>query len=429
MDASLLDQQQQPAPPQPSSPTRRGTSPNRRRGRMTSHEIANLMTNKARTTKNRLSYDSRSWLTTGLCSILFTGGSFVLMPWLLLTLLAAGVAVLHYEAVKYMPPEELDELKVPSEALVMLGAAMSLLLAFRLNVSYQRWWEARELWGDVLHASRSLLTHCLSHAPADGPVREVAGWAVGFAVALKHHLRGDLPDIIVLAAVASPAVRTVPRRTPSAARRLDALRASGPMLDDGGGGGGGGGCGELDGLYQLLTAAQIKHLAGSAHPPLYAVGRLRAAVERAVGGGGGGAAAHAGTLVAAVGAVDMMVRALTGCERILKTPCPPGYVGVLRAVVIIWLALLPFCFAPIVHWAAIPLSSAIAFLVLAVEELAVQIENPFGLDANDLPLESFCLTVQADALRLVDEARDAEGAEGEAARAGSPGSVQVGAAQ
>ena len=135
---------------------------------MTSHEIANLMTNKARTTKNRLSYDSRSWLTTGLCSILFTGGSFVLMPWLLLTLLAAGVAVLHYEAAKYMPPEELDELKVPSEALVMLGAAMSLLLAFRLNVSYQRWWEARELWGDVLHASRSLLTHCLSHAPADG---------------------------------------------------------------------------------------------------------------------------------------------------------------------------------------------------------------------------------------------------------------------
>ena len=66
---------------------------------------------------------------------------------------------------------------------------------------------------------------------------------------------------------------------------------------------------------------------------------------------------------------------------------------------------------------------------MAVEELAVQIENPFGLDANDLPLESFCLTVQADALRLVDEARDAEGAEGEAARAGSPGSVQVGAAQ
>ena len=212
MDASLLDQQQQPAPPQPSSPTRRTSSPNRRRGRMTSHEIANLMTNKARTTKNRLSYDSRSWLTTGLCSILFTGGSFVLMPWLLLTLLAAGVAVLHYEAAKYMPPEELDELKVPSEALVMLGAAMSLLLAFRLNVSYSRWWEARELWGEVLHSFRTLLTHCLAHAPpaavAEGPAWHVAGWSVGFAVSLKHHLRGDPPDAIVadLAATASSAV-------------------------------------------------------------------------------------------------------------------------------------------------------------------------------------------------------------------------------
>ena len=50
----------------------------------------------------------------------------------------------------------------------------------------------------------------------------------------------------------------------------------------------------------------------------------------------------------------------------------------------------------------------------------MQIENPFGLDANDLPLKSFCLTVQADALRLVDEARDAEGAEARRRAAGRP---------
>ena len=294
----------------------------------------------------------------------------------------------------------------------MLGAAMSLLLAFRLNVSYQRWWEARELWGDVLHASRSLLTHCLSHAPADGPVREVAGWAVGFAVALKHHLRGDLPDIIVLAAVASTAVRTVPRRTPSAARRLDALRASGR-------------CStrwrrrrrrrlrQLDRLYQLLTPRRSS--TSRARRTRLVRRRTAARRRRAPSAAAAGRVAHAGTL-AAVGAVDMMVRALTGC-RILKTPCPPGYVGVLRAVVIIWLPL-PFAApsstgrrsrcrrrSPSSSWP----SKSSRFR-----------SNPSASTPTTCR-SSFCLTVQADALRLVDEARGAEGAEGEAARAGSPG--------
>ena len=48
----------------------------------------------------------------------------------------------------------------------------------------------------------------------------------------------------------------------------------------------------------------------------------------------------------------------------------------------------------------IPLSSAIAFLVLAVEELAVQIENPFGLDANDLPLEEYILGLETELIEL-----------------------------
>ena len=96
---SLLDQQQQPHT-QPSSPTRRTSSPTRRRGRMTSQEIPPSWRTRPHHEEPAL-HDSRSWLTTD-CSILFTGGSFVLMPWLLL-LLAAGVAVLHYEAVKYMP--------------------------------------------------------------------------------------------------------------------------------------------------------------------------------------------------------------------------------------------------------------------------------------------------------------------------------------
>ena len=53
----------------------------------------------------------------------------------------------------------------------------------------------------------------------------------------------------------------------------------------------------------------------------------------------------------------------------------------------------------------VPLTSVISFLVLAVEEIAVEMENPFGLETNDLPLDALCLTIQADMLRLLDESK------------------------
>ena len=46
-----------------------------------------------------------------------------------------------------------------------------------------------------------------------------------------------------------------------------------------------------------------------------------------------------------------------------------------------------------------------SYLVLEVEEVAVQIEQPFGFEYNDLPIDAYCLTVQADVLRLLDESR------------------------
>ena len=135
-----------------------------------------------------------------------------------------------------------------------------------------------------------------------------------------------------------------------------------------------------------------------------------------------------------------MLEACTGTERILRTPCPPGYVGVLRAVIVIWLSLLPICLCSVAggaivivpvtsiirracfsgsgqSWARSPrpfvmssfaapaafrssqltpmMRCACSFMVLAVEEIAVEMENPFGFETNDLPLDSLCLTIQA----------------------------------
>ena len=76
-------------------------------------------------------------------------------------------------------------------------------------------------------------------------------------------------------------------------------------------------------------------------------------------------------------------------------PCPPGYVGLLRVICICWMFMLPFTLVDALGWVMIPVVSVTSFLVLCIEQLAVQIENPFGYDANDLPLHSFTCTVEA----------------------------------
>ena len=62
-----------------------------------------------------------------------------------------------------------------------------------------------------------------------------------------------------------------------------------------------------------------------------------------------------------------------------------------------------------------------------VEQLAVEIENPFGLDFNDLPLEAFCLTVEADALRMMNELDQSPGSASDAPNDASRGPSPVGA--
>ena len=115
---------------------------------------------------------------------------------------------------------------------------------------------------------------------------------------------------------------------------------------------------------------------------------------------------HVGTLSRSLFYVtEGFLEALTGCERILRTPLPPGYVGILRSLIIFFLTVLPFALLEGLSWGLIPVCTIFSYLLLYVEETAVQIEQPFGFENNDLPIDVYCLTVQADVLRMLDESQ------------------------
>ena len=390
-----------------------------------------------------LSYNSRSWYWT--FKTLFNlrqKGLFVLVPWFMLTLLAALSAALN----KQLLGEWYDEgYAMPTTVPVALGSTMSLLLAFRLNIAYKRWWEARLLWGALINGARSLLTQLSACAPAaEGmpptpsprglgqepsttatPLQQVGGWCIGLAVALQHHLRGQKVPVTrdgdggldpMAAAAKRQAGRTGPADKSTGA---GAAASAAPQCEHRGR------LRELDhlatgavdygGMHILLSPSQLQHMGQSRHPPLYALSRLRHTVElclensrvrrRGGGGGGGGGVGLGGNIgleLHLLQTTESMLGAITGCERIMRTPCPPGYVGVLRAALLLWLGILPYSLIEL-GWGVVPVISLLAIVLLEVEELAVQIESPFGVEPNDLPLEAYVLTVQADVLRILDE--------------------------
>lgn len=89
-----------------------------------------------------------------------------------------------------------------------------------------------------------------------------------------------------------------------------------------------------------------------------------------------------------------LVDYLGGCERILKTPIPLAYAIHLKQLLLIYCLTLPFQFVSQLEWWTAPIVALMGFTLFGIEEIGIEIENPFGRDANDLPLDQICETMK-----------------------------------
>jgi putative membrane protein len=92
--------------------------------------------------------------------------------------------------------------------------------------------------------------------------------------------------------------------------------------------------------------------------------------------------------------LNQLVDNLGGCERILKTPIPLAYAIHLKQLLLIYCLTLPFQFVSELYGWTIPMVGLISFALFGIEAIGIEIENPFGGDANDLPLDSICETMK-----------------------------------
>ena len=229
---------------------------------------------------------------------------------------------------------------IPITVHVLVGAAMGLLLVFRTNASYDRFWEGRKLWGGIVNETRNLI-----RASAE-PLRDakelhrtLAHWTAVFPWAVVRTLRSNHGDLGLFAS-------ELPK----------------------------------DEIDQVLAAK---------NPGVAVTQRMSAIL---------GEARRRGIISDYVQmALDQNVQLLVdyqgGCERIHKTPMPFSYMVHLRRLLVIYCYTLPFVLVKDFGWVTIPAVFFSGFFFFGIEEIGVEIEDPFDGDSNDIPLKRISASV------------------------------------
>jgi len=217
-----------------------------------------------------------------------------------------------------------------------LGLILGTLLVFRTNTSYDRWWEGRKLWGQLVNDSRNLAIKVETCVRADVAEKQRLGrWLSDFAVALKGHLRGHV-RLAELSAFRAEQSGTEPQHVPAyIAAKIYEQFEDWRQTDQLGG-------------FELLFLDQ-----------------------------------HASSLMNICGA----------CERIQKSPISASYRWFIRQSIAIYLLTLPWGLLRSFGWWTIPAVAMLGYFMAGIEMIAEQIEDPFGLSEDDLMLDELCATI------------------------------------
>jgi len=253
---------------------------------------------------------------------------------------------------KYKEHPHIDHLFFPSSLVTYLGLVLSLLLVFRNNSAYDRYWEGRKAWANILHHARNLSRHIWIGVDIDendklrdkkvnlkkGAMRLI----IALVISIRHSLRGeygwDYKDLAEL-------VQHVPR--------FNSLITIAPPE-----------------VLKILPLEIAYHLEG------YIFNQKKDLIVPIINN--------------TFANLNAIVENYTTCERILTTPIPLIYGVHIKHAMIIYLLTLPLQIIRTCGWASVVIVLLTSFTFFGIEAISSEIENPFGSDNNDLKLDAFC---------------------------------------
>lgn len=235
-----------------------------------------------------------------------------------------------------------------------IGVALSILLVFRTNTAYDRWWEGRKHWGHLVNSSRSLAFLVDSRLSKDdvGNRSFFARYISNYAFALSAHLRGiDVLDkVIGMSEKELETLKSFYHKPNYIAKMLHNrvldLRKQGRL-------------GEFEELKLLDFLGEFNNVTGA-------------------------------------------------CERIKNTPIPFSYNTYLKIFILIYTTSLPIAYVNILGYYTIPLAMFEFFFLIGLEMMAEEIEDPFDNRENDLPTRTIATNIQHNVHEILDIADKVE---------------------
>lgn len=228
----------------------------------------------------------------------------------------------------------------------IIGVVLSFLLVFRTNSAYDRWWEGRKAWGSFTNNSRNLALKLHALLPKDHPARlSMAALIHNYLNAASHHLRGQF-----------------------VAHEL-----------------------EESGMFNQAWYAQSSHLPNRVHQAMY-LEMVKLKEEGILDG-------------ESMLWMNQELMSFTDnigiCERIRSTPVPYSYLLYLKKLIFIYIFTMPIGFVMEFGYWTMLIVPMVFYAFASIELIGEEIEDPFGLDANDLPTDDMAERVGAQVKEIL----------------------------
>ena len=224
----------------------------------------------------------------------------------------------------------------------LVGFIIGLLLVFRTNTAYDRWWEGRKILGALVNTSRNLALKINAVVPAtDKKTKDFYSKMISnYCFSLKEHLRDNL--------------------------KLEEIQ----YLDE----------------FKKEDLKEYSHIPNQIISEVFK--KNKELYENKFISGE--------TYITIDKNTELFTDIIGGCERIKKTPIPYSYNIFIKKFIFIYTLTLPFGLATTFYYWSIPISVFILYILASLELLAEEIENPFGKDSNDLPVDDICQTIKSN---------------------------------
>jgi len=249
-------------------------------------------------------------------------------------------------------------MNIPIAIPTIIGTVISLLLAFKSNQAYDRWWEARMIWGAIVNDSRTLL-------------RQVIGFYKD-------------PDFSV---EANEFKESFAKRQSAWCYSLgQALRGKDPLKP----------------IKNLLTAEEFRYVSKHKHVPNAILILHSRALKIAKDKG----KINTYQQVEIDNTLTRLCDSMGKCERIKNTVFPTTYSLYIRFTLCLFIMLLPFGLTNLVGWLQIPLVTTIAAAFFLVEKMAIHLQDPFENRPTDTPVTTISTAIEKNLIQMVNEFRD-----------------------